>query len=84
MIVPRPDRSANERWFSKPLDSHRGSFKELRDQMHFVFATDIRQVLEAALEPAKRQQEAKPKETANGHERPKRRKTEKAAAASQA
>src|SRR2546429_3193424 len=58
--------------------------KELRDQMHFVFATDIRQVLEAALEPAKRQQEAKPKETANGHERPKRRKTEKAAAASQA
>ena len=57
--------------------------KELRDQMHFVFATDIRQVLEAALEPAKRQQEAKPKETANGHERPKRRKTEKAAAASQ-
>jgi ATP-dependent Lon protease len=58
--------------------------KELRDQMHFVFATDIRQVLDAALEPAKRQQEAKPKETANGHERPKRRKTEKAAAASQA
>jgi len=58
--------------------------KELRDQMHFVFATDIRQVLEAALEPAKRQQEAKPKETANGHERAKRRKTEKAAAASQA
>jgi ATP-dependent Lon protease len=58
--------------------------KELRDQMHFVFATDIRQVLEAALEPAKRQQEAKSKETANGHERPKRRKTEKAAAASQA
>jgi len=58
--------------------------KELRDQMHFVFATDIRQVLEAALEPAKRQQETKPKETANGHERAKRRKTEKAAAASQA
>src|SRR6266699_2966447 len=58
--------------------------KELRDQMHFVFATDIRQVLDAALESAKRQQEAKPKETANGHERPKRRKTEKAAAASQA
>src|SRR2546421_993454 len=58
--------------------------KELRDEMHFVFVTEIRQVLEAELEPAKRQQEAKPKETANGHERPKRRKTEKAAAASQA
>src|SRR5437879_1847313 len=57
--------------------------KELREQMHFVFVTDIREVLEAALEPAKRQQEAKPKETANGHERPKRRKTEKAAPASQ-
>ncbi|HEX6553382.1 MAG TPA: endopeptidase La, partial [Ktedonobacteraceae bacterium] len=37
--------------------------KELRDQMHFVFATDIRQVLDAALEPAERQQEVKPKET---------------------
>jgi len=56
--------------------------KELRDQMHFVFATDIRQVLDAALEPTTRQQEAKSKETANGHERSKRRKTEKAAAAS--
>src|SRR5438270_3184314 len=58
--------------------------KELRDQMHFVFATDIRQVLDAALEPTTQQQEAESKETANGHERPKRRKTEKAAAASQA
>ena len=58
--------------------------KELRDQMHFVFATDIRQVLDAALEPTMQQQEAKSKETANGHERSKRRKTEKAAAASQA
>src|SRR2546421_2607385 len=68
----------------KELDLMEDLPKELRDQMHFVFATDIRQVLDAALEPAKRQQEAKPKETANGHERPKRRKTEKAAAASQA
>lgn len=55
--------------------------KELREQMHFVFVTDIREVLEAALEPTKQQQEAKLKETANGHERPKRRKAEKAAAA---
>lgn len=55
--------------------------KELREQMHFVFVTDIREVLEAALEPTKQPQEAKLKETANGHERPKRRKAEKAAAA---
>ncbi len=55
--------------------------KELHEQMHFVFVTDIREVLEAALEPTKQQQEAKLKETANGHERPKRRKAEKAAAA---
>jgi ATP-dependent Lon protease len=55
--------------------------KELREQMHFVFVTDIREVLEAALEPTKQQQEAKMKEAANGHERPKRRKAEKAAAA---
>jgi ATP-dependent Lon protease len=54
--------------------------KEMREQMHFVFVTDIRQVLEAALEPSGQEKEAKAKETANGHERPKRRKTEKAAA----
>jgi len=54
--------------------------KELREQMHFVFVTDIRQVLEAALEPSGQEKEAKSKETANGHERPKRRKAEKAAA----
>jgi ATP-dependent Lon protease len=55
--------------------------KELREQMHFVFATDIRQVLEAALEPvAGQEKEVKTKEAANGHERSKRRKTEKAAA----
>ena len=52
--------------------------KELRDQMHFVYATDIREVLDAALEPAK---EPKDKASSNGHgqhERPKRRKGEKA------
>ncbi len=53
--------------------------KELRDQMHFVFVTDIREVLDAALEgePGK---EAKGQETANGHERPRRKKAEKVAA----
>src|SRR5256884_3190391 len=53
--------------------------KELRDQMHFVFVTDIREVLDAALEgePGK---EAKGPETANGHERPRRKKAEKVAA----
>jgi len=46
--------------------------KELREQMHFVFATEISQVLDAALEPAKSH--------ANGEIKPKRRKSEKAAA----
>ena len=55
--------------------------KELRDEMHFVFVTEIRQVLDAALEPAKQDHKAKARETANGHERPKRRKIEKVAAA---
>ncbi|HCF87191.1 MAG TPA: endopeptidase La, partial [Ktedonobacter sp.] len=55
--------------------------KEMREQMHFVFVTDIRQVLEAALEPSKQEQEAKTRETANGHARPKRRKPEKVVAA---
>ena len=55
--------------------------KELRDQMHFVFVTEIRQVLDAAIEPAKQDRAAKDKEAANGHERPKRRKIEKVAAA---
>lgn len=56
--------------------------KELREQMHFVFVTEIRQVLEAALEPG-REKSAEKKVEANGHEqpRPKRRKPEKAAAA---
>src|SRR5579859_5641670 len=55
--------------------------KELRDQMHFVFVTEIRQVLDAAIEPAKQDHKTKDKEAANGHERPKRRKIEKVAAA---
>jgi ATP-dependent Lon protease len=51
--------------------------KELREQMHFVFATDIRQVLEAALEPG-----ATPKnrEEPTAEERPRRRKGERAVA----
>ena len=53
--------------------------KELRDEMHFVFVTDIREVLDAALEGGSGK-EAKGQETANGHERPKRRKAEKVAA----
>ena len=55
--------------------------KELHEQMHFVYATDIRQVLEAALEHAP-EKEPKDKVSSNGHshaERPKRRKGEKAA-----
>jgi ATP-dependent Lon protease len=51
--------------------------KELRDQMSFVFASDIRQVLDAALEPSIMQgQEA----AANGTVRPRKRKSEKAVA----
>src|SRR5437588_2180087 len=53
--------------------------KELRDQMKFVFVTDIRDVLDAALEPG-HDKEAKGQETANGHERPRRKKAEKVAA----
>ena len=53
--------------------------KELREEMHFVFVTDIREVLDAALEGGSGK-EAKGQETANGHERPKRRKAEKVAA----
>ena len=53
--------------------------KELRDQMHFVFASEIRQVLETAIEgfPQVGSQE-------NGHERVRRRRAEKAAASAQA
>ncbi|HVB75336.1 MAG TPA: endopeptidase La [Ktedonobacteraceae bacterium] len=55
--------------------------KELRDQMKFVFATDIPQVLETAIEgfgAKSRASRATPGE--NGHERPRRRRGEKAAA----
>src|SRR5579859_2240567 len=40
--------------------------KELREQMHFVYATDIRQVLDAALEPGQ-EKEAKDKTASNGN-----------------
>src|SRR6266699_3838341 len=53
--------------------------KELREEMRFVFVTDIREVLNAALEDGS-EKEAKGKEEANSHERPKRRRTEKAVA----
>ncbi len=59
--------------------------KELHEQMHFIFATDIRDVVEAALEPAEpketKEKGKELKEATNGHERPKRRKSEKAAVA---
>ena len=62
--------------------------KELHEQMHFIFATDIREVVEAALEPAepketkeKGKDAKETKEAINGHQRPKRRKPEKAAVA---
>ncbi|HEU0003421.1 MAG TPA: endopeptidase La [Ktedonobacteraceae bacterium] len=55
--------------------------KELREQMHFVYATDIRQVLDAALEPGQEKDtKDKTASNGNGHERPRRRKSEKAAA----
>ena len=59
--------------------------KELRDQMQFVFVTDIRQVLDAALEPSSSsgRKVAREIEAGNGHERPKRRRGEKAAAKAQ-
>jgi len=53
--------------------------KELREEMRFVFVTDIREVLDAALE-AGSGKEAKGQETANGHDRPRRKKAEKVAA----
>ena len=56
--------------------------KELRDQMKFVFVTDIREVLDAALEPSGRKV-ASGIEAENGHERPKRRRSEKVAAKAQ-
>jgi ATP-dependent Lon protease len=55
--------------------------KELRDEMHFVYATDILQVLETALEPA--DEDVKVEKT-EGEEhngsRPRKRKSEKAIA----
>jgi len=56
--------------------------KELRDQMKFVFVTDIREVLDAALEPSDTKI-ASGIEAENGHERPKRRRSEKVAAKAQ-
>jgi ATP-dependent Lon protease len=61
--------------------------QELREQMTFVFANEIREVVNAALEPATEEM-AKGKEAENGldhhgRERPKRRKAEKAAAKGQ-
>jgi len=53
--------------------------KELREQMHFIFVTDIREVLDAAIEPVE-EREVKSQATANGHTRPRRRRSEKAAA----
>jgi ATP-dependent Lon protease len=51
--------------------------KELREQMTFVYATDVRDVLNAALEPSTVKGEKAVEENVN---RPKRRKGEKAAA----
>ncbi len=56
--------------------------KELRDQMKFVFVTDIREVLDAALEPSGRRA-TRAIEAEDGHERPKRRRGEKVAAKAQ-
>jgi ATP-dependent Lon protease len=56
--------------------------KELREQMKFVFVTDIREVLDAALEPSDKKA-ASGIEVGNGHERPKRRRGEKVAAKAQ-
>ncbi len=53
--------------------------KELREQMNFVFATDIRQVLDAALESVAEHGE-KSHANGNGTARPRRRKGEKAVA----
>jgi ATP-dependent Lon protease len=53
--------------------------KELREQMTFVYATDIRQVLEAALEPSSAKGE-KAGSDEDDSTRPRRRKSEKAVA----
>src|SRR5579863_9731914 len=51
--------------------------KELQEHMHFIFATDIREVVEAALEAPLISAEISARETANGHARPRRRKVVK-------
>ena len=56
--------------------------KELRDQMKFVYVTDIRQVLDEALEPSAGKA-ARVIDAEDGHERPKRRRGERAAAKAQ-
>ena len=53
--------------------------KELRDQMNFVFVTDISQALDAALEPPGKKV-APVIDAGDGHERPRRRRGERAAA----
>jgi ATP-dependent Lon protease len=53
--------------------------KELRDEMTFVYATDIRQVLETALEPAEEKSEKSEQDDASDG-RPRKRKGEKAVA----
>lgn len=52
--------------------------KELRDQMTFVFATDVKHVLDTALEPAHKGDKARDGE--ENHARPRKRKGEKAVA----
>ena len=47
--------------------------QELRDEMHFVFASDIRDVLGAALEAPLISAKIPARETANGHARPRKR-----------
>ena len=55
--------------------------KELRDQMKFVFVTDIPQVLETAIEGfSLKAPTSEPRIVENGHQRTRRRKGEKAAA----
>ncbi len=54
--------------------------KELREQMTFVFATDIRQVLDSALEPTDAGDEKDHTEHNGAAARPRRRKSEKAVA----
>jgi len=56
--------------------------KELHDQMKFVYVTDIRQVLDEALEPSEGKA-ARVIDAEDGHERPKRRRGERAAAKAQ-